>query len=525
MRELVVHELIRHSLLSHADQEIVSGPVRLTYAAFYERVLRLADGLKKMGVGRGTVVGVLDVNTHRYLELHYALSMRGAVLHTINFRLPAEEMLYTVRHAGDEWLFVWEGFREIVEKVRNQFPNWVWLTDGPDSPSSGSPIYEGLVEEGEAVEDPSADEVSETDPFSIFYTTGTTGPPKGVCYRHRDMILASLQILHHLALHEGGARVSSRDVFMPLIPFFHIHGWGMPLFVPYLGAKLVLPGRSGPQEQVSLISQERVTCMNMVPTQLHMLLDASASSGARLDGLKILTGGSALPSGLARRASEAGLAYSLIYGGSDQLGTSISVVPERMAADGEEGRQELSRRMRTLPAVELEIRNETGAVLPRDGRSIGEIWVRSPWLPNGYYKDPERSQASYVGGWFRTGDLGVLDGEGFLTVLDRDRDAIKSGGEWIASTVVEGLLSEHPKVAMAAVIPVADERWGERPMGIIQAREPVGEEELREFLQSKAQEGRLARFWIPDRFVVVETLPLTSAGKLHKAALRKQFAG
>lgn len=521
MRKFVVHELLRHTLVNRPDSEIVSGRVRLTYEKMYERILRLADRLGRMGIGRGTVVGVLDVNSHRYLELHYALSMLGAVIHTLNYRLSAEDLVYTIRHAEDEWLFVWDGFAEVAGPLREVVPKWVWLSDGVEGPESGTPTYEGLVEEGRAREPEWSVSVDETDPYSLFYTTGTTGRPKGLMYRHRDILWASLQIAHHLALHRTGASVKSDDVFMPLIPFFHIHGWGTAMFVPYLGAKLVLPGRSGPREQLELIRREGVTWSNMVPTQMQMLL-GELEKGESLP-LKVLTGGSPLPTGLARRARERGMAYTLIYGGSDQLGTSISVVPEGMDPASPEAERILATRTRALPMVEIEVRDKQGGRVPRDGRTIGEIWVRSPWLPSGYYKDPERSQESYVDGWFRSGDLAVHHPDGSLYVVDREKDAVKSGGEWIPCGVLESVLSEHPKVNAAAVVAKPDERWGERPLAAVQTREPLEAEELRTYLEEQVKEGRLAKFWVPDDFVFVQELPVTSAGKVHKVALRRML--
>ncbi|MCL6521680.1 MAG: AMP-binding protein [Firmicutes bacterium] len=527
MRELVVHQILFQTVHEHPDAEVVSPPVRTTYATLFERATRLANGLRRLGIGRGTVVGVLDINSSRYLELHYALSMLGAVLHPINFRLPAGELLETVRRAGDEWLLVWEGFRDAMAGARPLFPHWLWLTDGASEPEPGVPTLEGLVAEGEAALPPEADGVHEDDWLSILFTTGTTGRPKGMRYRHRDLLLASLQILHHLALHEGGARLSSRDAVMPLIPFFHIHAWGTPFFVPYLGAKLVLAGRAGPAEQLELILQEGVTWLNMVPTQLDMLLEAAAARRLERLPVKVLTGGSALPAGLASRARALGVRYSLIYGGSDQLATAISVVPEEADPESDEAAEALRTGTRPLPMVEVEVRGADGRPVPHDGQTIGEVHVRSPWLPpEGYYGEPEASASAYRDGWFRSGDLAVRLPNGLLYVVDREKDAIKSGGEWIPSAVLEAVLSRHPGVASVAVLAQPDPRWGERPVAVVQPREgsPAPDEaELRAFLEKAVEAGEIARFWIPDRVVAVPELPVTSAGKIHKAALRAEL--
>ncbi|NOY77807.1 MAG: long-chain fatty acid--CoA ligase [Calditrichaeota bacterium] len=522
MKEYVVHQIIGRSLTTHPDQTIVSGNTRLTYEKFYLRVLRIASSLKKLGIGKGTVVGVLDVNTNRYLELHYALSMLGAILHTINFRLAPEQLVYTMIHAEDEWVFVSDTFMGAVQPLFQKFPKWVLMSDNPNDPLPEAETvhhYENLIAAGEEKELPEADHVKETDPFSIFYTTGTTGKPKGILYRHRNILLGALQLFHHLALHEGGARPSSSDVFMPLIPFFHIHAWGMAFFPIYVGAKVVLPGAADPAKQAALIQKESVTWLNMVPTQLHMLLDQPD-----FGHVKVLTGGSPLPSGLAKRADAADVQFSLIYGGSDQLGTAISVVPEGVPHDSPEALEWRRVGMRLLPMTDVSLRDKEGREVPHDGKSLGQVWVSSPWLPEGYYKNPEASQQAYVDGWFKTGDIGLFYPNGLLYVADREGDAVKSGGEWIPTGTLEAVLSEHPAVELVAVIPKPDERWGQRPLAVIKAREEVTVDALREFLKTKVDEGKIAKFWIPDHFEFVDEIPLTSAGKLNKAALREKYS-
>ncbi len=522
MRQYIVHEVIRRTLITNPDQLVVSGDTRLTYAQLYERVLRLANSLQKLGVGSGTVVGVLDVNTHRYLELHYALSMLGATLHTINFRLSPEQMVYSMVHAGDEWLFVSDTFMAAAKPLTSKFPNWVIMSDDSAYPlpeTAQAHRYEDLVASGDAIELSSADSVQDTDIFSIFYTTGTTGKPKGIRYQHKQILLGALQLFHHLAMHQTGARIDSRDVFMPLVPFFHIHGWGMAFFPAYIGSKLVLAGAAPPAQQVALIQREGVTALNMVPTQLHMLLEQPD-----FGNVKILTGGSPLASGLAKAANSRGVKFSLIYGGSDQLGTAISVVPEDVDPNSPEALAWLRVGMRPLPMVEVEVRDKEGNLVPHDGQTVGEVWVRSPWLPEGYYKEPELTARAYIDGWFRSGDLGVFFPNGGLYVADRERDAVKSGGEWIPTGMLEAILSEHPAVGIVAVIARPDERWGERPLAVVKSSAEVTAEELRAFLRPKVADGVIASYWIPDAFVFVDEMPLTSAGKINKVALREQFA-
>ncbi len=523
MKNYVVHQLLYNALITHPDQEIVSGKHRFTYTEFYHRVLRLANSLKILGIKKGTVVGVLDVNTHRFLELHYALSMLGAVLHTINFRLAPEQMVYSMIHAGDDWVFVSDVFVAAVKPLFSKFPRWVLMSDDTSQPLPNAEAayhYEALVAKGEEKPLPEAEEVKETDIFSIFYTTGTTGKPKGIPYEHKSIMTGALQLFIHLALHKYGARVSSRDVFMPLIPFFHIHAWGMAFFPIYLGAKVVLPGAADAAGQQALIEKEKVSWLNMVPTQLQMLLEQK-----NFGNVKVLTGGSPFASGIAKRADKAGVNFSLIYGGSDQLGTAISVVPETVDPDTEEALEWRRVGMRLLPLVEVSIRDKEGNEVPHDGKALGAVWVKSPWLPNGYFKEPEITKAHFINGWFRTGDLGFFHPNHLLYVADREGDAIKSGGEWIPTGMLESILSEHKAVAQVAVIPQKNEQWGQRPLAILKKKSEVNETELRDFLFSKVQEGKLAKFWIPDHFIFVDEIPLTSAGKLNKKVLRDEYSG
>ncbi|UBM62666.1 AMP-binding protein [Candidatus Sulfidibacterium hydrothermale] len=522
MKNFVVHQLLHHAVITYPEQEIISGNTRLTFKTFYDRVVKLANSLSKRGVKKGTVLGVLEVNTHRFLELHYASSMLGAVLHTINFRLAPEQMVYSMKHAGDEWVFVSELFAPAIKPILSQFPNWVYMgEDKNEELSDGSHhffLYESLIEEGEKKEPDFAKETNEKDIFSIFYTTGTTGKPKGIRYTHHAILHGAIQLFHHLAMHKYGARVSSRDVYMPLIPFFHIHAWGMAFFPLYIGAKLVLPGAADPAHQLELIKREKVSWMNMVPTQLQMLLNQEG-----FENIKVLTGGSPFASGIAQQAHRAGIQFSLIYGGSDQLATAISVVPENVDPSSPEAMEWRRVGMRPLPLVEISIKDKEGKEVPHDGKTLGSVWVRSPWLPEGYYKEPEITKEHFIDGWFRTGDLGFFYENHSLYVADREGDAIKSGGEWIPTGMLEAVISEYPAVEQVAVIPEKNEQWGQRPLAVIKATEKVTGQQLSDFLLTKVKEGKLAKFWIPDNYLFVDEIPLTSAGKLNKKALRKQY--
>ncbi|WP_206885808.1 AMP-binding protein [Alicyclobacillus mali (ex Roth et al. 2021)] len=527
MRRGVIHEILFDAAWHHGNTEVVSGDVRLTYAESWERAVKAAHAMRGMGIGRGDVIGILDVNSHQAFELQYAASMLGAIAHPLNFRLPLNHLVHTVRQGQDRVLFANRTMEPVVDALRPLVRHVVWLGEGRagrgDAAGGRADLdYEDLLsgEEAGSTPDPG---VTDADPYSLLHTTGTTGRPKAMRYRHRDIVQAPLQIAHHLALHETGAKLTAGDVVMPLIPFFHIHAWGTPIFAPYLGLKLVLPGKATPAEQIRLVQSEGVTWSNMVPTQLLMLLDAMRNDGENGLRLKVLTGGSQLPMGLASRAYETGVRYSVIYGGSDQLCAAITVSAH--APGSRENLEALSSRLAPIPMVRMSIRGEDGGALPADGHSAGELWVESPWLPDGYVGDEAATQQTYVDGWFRTGDLAVAHPDGTFSVVDRVKDAIKSGGEWIIPSAVESVLSEIAGVRMAAVIARPDERWGERPVAILAADEPFDASAIEAHLAKAVEDGRLARFWLPDAIHIVQDLPLTSAGKVDKLALRATFAG
>ena len=515
MRELVVHELLFDAAYQHESQSVISGNHLYTYGAIHTRAVRLAERMVRLGISPGTVVGVMDVNSHRYLELKYALSMVGAVIHTINFRLSPEDILFTIHHARDEWLFLWEGFGTLAQSLSNSVPHCVWM--GSETGGRGSTDYETLIAEGREQVPDIAGTIAPSDWYSVFYTTGTTGKPKGIRYTHQQMLMGALQIAHHLALHDTGAKLSAQDVIMPLIPFFHIHGWGAPFIATYLGASLVLPELGGPAEQIGWIRQHHVSWSNMVPTQLFMLLEEAQKQQLDRLTLKVLTGGSPLSLGLARRADQFGISLSLIYGGSDQLGSAISTATQ---PKGPHRLEQLTTRLTPLPMAHIEVRNDSLELTPSDGNTLGEVWVQSPWLPDGYLNDSEQTAAAFNHGWFRSGDLAVRYPDGRLYVLDRTKDAIKSGGEWIAGSTIESVLSEVPGVNVAAVIAVPDDKWGERPLAVVEVQGEVSQETLYQALNQAVAQGRLVKFWIPDTIRFIDRMPLTSAGKINKAALR-----
>ena len=515
MHKPVIHELLQDAAYQHESRRVISGSHVYTYGAIYTRVVRLAERLTRLGIGPGTVIGVMDVNSHRYFELKYALSMLGAVIHTINFRLAPEDILFTIHQAHDDWIFLWEGFGPLTEKFSTSLPHCVWMGDKAEK--MGDMDYETLIAEGKEQVPDTAAKIAPSDVYSVFYTTGTTGRPKGIRYTHEQMLTGSLQIAHHLALHDTGAKLSAQDVMMPLIPFFHIHGWGTPFIAPYLGASLVLPELGGAEEHIELIQQHHVSWSNMVPTQLFMLLEEAKKQQLDRLALKVLTGGSPLSLGLAKQADQLGVSFSLIYGGSDQLGSAISTVDD----SGNSRRlEQLATRLTPFPMVRIEVRNDGFQRVTPDGKTLGEVWVQSPWLPEGYVNDAENTSKAFSHAWFRTGDLAVCYPDHSFRVLDRIKDAIKSGGEWIAGSTIESVLSEVPGVNLVAVIAMPSDKWHERPMAVVEASHEVSQEMLYQALNQAVVQGRLAKFWIPDTIAFIDRMPITSAGKINKAALQ-----
>ncbi len=486
----VMYPLLRASRL-FPGRQVVGFDGRVGYGEMVERVYRVAGFLRDRGVGRGDVVAVLDVNSVRFMEIAYAAGLLEAVFMPVNFRLPPVTIAEIVGEVRPRVLFYSEPFKGLADNLDVGFKF--------ELERYGEILSGGSVYRVESV-DPEA-------PYALLYTSGTTGKPKAVLYSQSKMVAGALSIAHQLALYDTPAKLGSGDVMLSLIPVFHILSWGSIFIAPFVGAKLVFVPKMDSEYLAGVIKREGVTWMNGVPTMIYMLLE----SGERFDGFKALIGGSTVPISLAEKMKRAGMVYSTIYGATDMLATSISIVTDHTSA--EEARQVTH----PVPYAEVKIVKEDGS-LAAPGE-LGEIWYRSPWMPDGYHNNPEKTRESFVEGWFRTGDLGEPTVDSGLKVLDRVKDAIKSGGEWIPSSVLESIASEVEGVEMVAAVPVRHEKWGERPVLVYVG--DVGEEPIRKHFMESVEDGRIAKFWIPDRFLRVEELPLTSTGKIHKMQIRE----
>ena len=534
---LTIDHLLHSALTCSPAREIVfEGRGRHDYRELRRRIGRLASGLAALGVEPGTTVAVMDWDSPRYLECFFAIPMMGAVLHTINVRLSPEQILYTINHAEDDVILVHEDFIPLIAQIRDRFetaPKLVLVSDdgeasAPDSEVEFTADYESLVGSGDTgYEFPSLDERTRA---TTFYTTGTTGNPKGVWYTHRQLVLHTLGALGAIASGGGHARLHRDDVYMPITPMFHVHAWGMPFVATLLGIKQVYPGRYEPEKLLRLIEREGVTFSHCVPTILHMLLASPVADEVDLSGWKVVIGGSAMSAGLARAAMDRGIDVFGGYGMSETGPVLTLAQLERPSlALPDDAQIELRCKAgRPIPLVDLRIVDDSMRPLAQDGASTGEVVARAPWTTNGYVKNREGSEALWRGGYLHTGDIGYLDENGYLRVTDRLKDVIKSGGEWISSIELEDIVSRCDGVAEAAAIGIPDAQWGERPMVLVVVDDPESppdEVSIRAAIQEAAGSGQINRWAVPERIVFVESFEKTSVGKIDKKRLRNRYAG
>lgn len=532
---LLIKNLLRTPLIYSPNQEIIyRDKQRYNYVTFEKRVCQLANALENLGVKQGDTVAVMDWDSHRYLECYFAVPMMGAVLHTINIRLSPEQLIYTINHAEDDVIFVNSDFLPLLESVKDQFETVkkiILLRDDDKTPETSLNL-DGEYEEILAGADTSYQfpDFDENAMATTFYTTGTTGLPKGVFFSHRQLVLHTYAAMSGLSgVYKSQSVVNSEDVYMPLTPMFHVHAWGIPYLFTLLGSKQVYPGRYEPEMILKLITSEKVTFSHCVPTIIHMIISSPAIKNFDLSGWKVVIGGSALSKGLCKAAMDLGLNLYTGYGMSETCPLLTIANLKPFMLEWEEEKQ-IEMRCRTglpLPNVLLEIIDPDGKPIPHDGKSTGEVVVRTPWLTQGYAKDPEKSEELWAGGWLHTGDIGYIDTEGYLQITDRLKDVIKTGGEWISSLELEDIISQHEAVSEAAVIGVSDEKWGERPLAMVVLKEDfkgkVQEDELREFFMKYVENGTIPKYGIPEKIAIVETIAKTSVGKINKKELRRQY--
>jgi len=528
---LSIGQILAHGLATAPQQQIVYGDrMRHTYATFSERVHRLASALSTLGVRAGATVAMMDWDSHRYPECFFAVPMMGAVLHTVNIRISPEQVLYTINHAKDDVILVNAEFAPLLESIHAKIRpgvKLVLINDVAETPRTSLPFaaeYESMLDRASPTFD--FPQLAEDTRATTFYTTGTTGLPKGVYYSHRQLVLHTMAVATALA-NAPHATFTARDVYMPITPMFHVHAWGLPYVATLLGVKQVYPGRYVPDVLLGLIRREGVTFSHCVPTILQMMLASPAVQDVDLSRWKVIIGGSALPIALARATVERGVDVIAGYGMSETcpILTLAHLRPHMSEWDVERCVPFLCRAGRPLPFVQLRIVDAQMNDVAHDGVSQGEVVVRSPWLTQGYLGEPERSEELWRDGWLHTGDVGVIDADGYLKVVDRIKDVVKTGGEWVSSLDIEDIILRLPGVAEAAVVGVPDDRWGERPVAFVVGKKEAtpSEDAVRRHVADFAGRGTISKYAVPDKVYFVDAIPKTSVGKLDKKVIRAKL--
>jgi 3-(methylthio)propionyl---CoA ligase len=525
---LMISSAIEYAATFHARTEVVARDVdgtihRYTYADAHRRAKRLANALGRLGVQHGDRIGTLGWNTHRHFELFYGVSGSGAVLHPVNPRLYADQLVYIINHAEDAWLFIDTGTLPLAERLATRLKSvkgFVMMAERATMPARTTlePLlcYEDLLAaESDEYTWPQLDERSAS---SICYTSGTTGDPKGVVYSHRSSVLVSMLFTEWVY---RGARSGALETLMSLAPLFHANGWYFPYVAPMTGSRLVLPGRNyEPAMLYELLAGERVTVTCGVPTMWLMLTDWMERAGRRLPDLRtIFSAGTAAPRSLFEKFAAWGIELNQLWGMTEALGlTTASMRPGALELPAEE---QLAHRMKAGRAsfgAQLRIVDDEEKPLPHDGVAVGHLRAKSPWISSGYFKGA--GDALDAEGWLKTGDVASIDQDGYITIVDRSKDLIKSGGEWISSVALENAAYSHPDVQQAAVIAAFHPKWQERPLLIVVRRpgSQLDRDAMLDFLRPS-----VASWWLPDDVVFVPDMPMTATGKIHKLTLRERF--
>ena len=528
---LLIKQLLLTPLATAPEQTITyQGRVRHTYREFRQRIGRLANALAGLGVEAGSTVAVMDWDSHRYLECYFAVPMMGAIIQTVNVRLSPEQILYTLNHAEADVLLVNSEFMPILAAIADHLQTvktFVLLNDEaslPPAPLTFAGEYEALL--AAADEDYDFPDFDENAQASVFYTTGTTGDPKGVYFSHRQLVLHTLGVAVAAGTSRTQGRLHREDVYMPLTPMFHVHAWGFPYIATMLGVKQVYPGRYQPDLLCRLIADEGVTFSHCVPTILHLVLSHPHAKELDLSRWKLVIGGSAMPEAMAIAAHKRGIDLFTGYGMSETCPV-LSLAHLTDADLQSPPEQQAMLRAKTglpLPLVDLRIVDQDMQDVAHDGKATGEVVVRAPWLTQGYLKSPAAAEELWAGGYLHTSDIGNIDARGYVKITDRIKDVIKVAGEWTSSLQIEDIIAKHEAVQEVAVIGVSDPKWGERPLALVLLKPEhageVSEHVIRNYAAHAIEAAGISRYGILLQVSFVKRLLKTSVGKMNKRDMR-----
>ena len=529
---LLISSLLTHAERHHGEQQIVSRRVegdihRTTYRELAARSRRMANALAALGVEHGTRVATLAWNGYRHMELYYAVSGSGAVLHTLNPRLHPDQVVWIADHAEDHVLFFDLTFLPLIEAIAGRvktIKHFVAMTDRANMPATGHVpgllCYEELI--ADAAPEFKWPVFDENAASSLCYTSGTTGNPKGALYSHRSTLLHT-----YAAALPDSLNCSARDTILPVVPMFHVNAWGLPYVACMVGAKLVYPGPFLDGKSLhELFESEGVTVSAGVPTVWQGLLAHVEANNLRFDTMRrTIIGGSACPPAMMRAFQERYHVQVLHAWGMTEmspLGTACTFKRRHAALDGEQRLAVQAKQGRVVFGVDMKIVDDDGAELPHDGKAAGELLVKGPWVIERYFKGEGGDPLRHADGqaWFPTGDVATIDADGYMQITDRSKDVIKSGGEWIGSIDLESIAMAHPAVAMAACIGARHPKWDERPLLVV-VKKPGTDLTREQLLQF--YDGKIAKWWTPDDVVFVDAIPLGATGKVQKNKLRERF--
>ena len=536
---LLIKQLLNRAKTVSQDQEIVyADKKRFTYKDLFNRINRLANVLAGLSLDAGDVVAVMDWDSHRYLESYFAVPMSQYILQTVNIRLSPEKVLYTINHAKPKVLMLNSEFAALVKDYQfenSSIEHIIWLDDNGmtvegvfgNNQSRVTGEYEALLEAADDTFD--FQDFDENTTATTFYTSGTTGDPKGVFFSHRQLVLHSMAEAATLGMLPNKQGVSNGDVYMPMTPMFHVHAWGFPFTATMVGLKQVYPGRYAPDTLLDLIIKEKVSITHCVPTILQMVLKEAQDRGASFNGLKMIIGGSRLTEGLAKSALAQDIEVYTGYGMSETAPlislTEFSLNEPEMTEE-----EDIARRCMTgkpVVMVDAQIWGESNQSVGTGEENTGELVLRAPWLTQSYLKNDDAGKELWENGYMHTQDIAYVRPDGYIRITDRLKDVIKSGGEWISSLEIETILSLHPAVADVSVIGVRDKQWGERPLALVVLKPDCQDtkvEDIKAIAEKAVERGIIPKYGVPSQFKFVDELPKTSVGKHDKKVMREMYA-